>query len=160
MKKIILLGLTSILLFSCKPKQTAASTKVDNKSQVAIKGNWTLVDVSYPGSDYIKVNSFQLADSKCFEGSTWIFISNNDSGQMTLNNAACSEFSSPIKWYVNKDGQFVLKILNAGEKAKKVRDGYVLGLGARTADSFQLIDKINVGGKLTDVIYEFKRINQ
>jgi hypothetical protein len=60
---------------------------------------------------------------------------------------------------VNKDGQFILKILSAGEKAKKVRDGYILTLAAQTQDSFQLIDKINVGGKITDVVYEFKKTN-
>jgi hypothetical protein len=37
--------------------------------------NWVISSVTYPGSEVIKVNSFQLADSKCFEGSTWKFIS-------------------------------------------------------------------------------------
>ncbi|MBK9225025.1 MAG: lipocalin family protein [Flavobacterium sp.] len=159
MKKIILMSLFSLLIFSCKSK-SVTSTKVDSKSQVAIKGNWTLASVSYPGSEYIKVNSFDIADSKCFEGSNWKFISNNDSGQMELTKSGCPSFSSPIKWFVNKEGQFVLKVLSAGEKAKKVRDGYVLYLSTQTQDSFQLIDKINVGGKITDVVYEFKRINK
>lgn len=159
MKKIILMSLFSLLIFSCKSK-SVTSTKVDSKSQVAIKGNWILTSVSYPGSEYIKVNSFDIADSKCFEGSTWKFISNNDSGQMELTKPGCPSFSSPIKWFVNKEGQFVLKVLSAGEKAKKVRDGYVLNLSSQTQDSFQLIDKINVGGKITDVVYEFKRINK
>lgn len=159
MKKLIVLGVLSILFCSCKPKQTVTNTKVDNKSQVAIKGNWTLTSVAYPGSDYIKVTSFQIADSKCFEGSTWKFISNNDSGQMSLTNSNCVAFSSSIKWYVNKEGQFILKILDAGEKAKKARDGYILALAAQTQDSFQLIDKINVGGKITNVVYQFNKTN-
>jgi hypothetical protein len=68
-------------------------------------------------------------------------------------------FSSPISWFVNKDGQFVLKVLNAGEKAKKVRDGYILGVANQTETSFQLVDKINVGGKMTDVVYQFEKLN-
>ncbi|PWA03991.1 lipocalin family protein [Flavobacterium psychrotolerans] len=159
MKKIILLLALSTLIFSCKPKAAVTNNKVDNKSQVAIKGNWILSSVAYPGSEYIKVNSFQIADSKCFEGSTWKFVSNNDSGQMALTKSDCTAFTSPIKWFVNKDGQFVLKIIYAGEKAKKVRDGYVLSLAAQTQESFQLIDKINVGGKMTDVVYQFNRVN-
>ena len=91
---------------------------------MAIKGNWTITSVTYPGSDYIKVNSFQLADSKCFEGSSWKFVSVNNSGE-----------------------------------AKKVRDGYVLKLAAQTEQSFQLIDKINVGTKATDVVYQFQKVN-
>jgi hypothetical protein len=105
------------------------------------------------------VNSFQIADSKCFEGSAWKFISNNNKGTMTLTKFGCPGFSSPIRWFINKEGEFVLKILDAGEKAKKVRDGYVLSLANQSETSFQLIDKINVGGKLTDVVYHFQKAN-
>ncbi|SHI69917.1 lipocalin family protein [Flavobacterium terrae] len=148
------------LVLSCKPKQTTvASTTVDRRSQVAIKGNWTITSVSFPGSEYFKVTSFDIADSKCFEGSNWQFVSNNDSGTMEITKGNCPQFSSKIKWYVNKDQQFVLKFLDAGEKAKKERDGYILLLSNQTQESFQLIDKIDVGGKLTSVVYQFKKNN-
>ncbi len=78
---------------------------------------------------------------------------------MALTKMGCPAFSQPIKWFVNKDGQFVLKVLDAGEKAKKVRDGYVLAVANKTESSFQLIDKIDVGGKLTDVVYQFTKVN-
>lgn len=145
-----------ILLLACKTT-SVTSTKLNRNSQVDIKGNWVISSVTYPGSDYIKVNSFQIADSKCFEGSTWKFISNNNKGTMALTKTDCPAFSSPITWFVNKDGQFVLKILDAGEKAKKVRDGYVLKLESQTDASFQLVDKIVVGGKSTDVVYQFNK---
>lgn len=155
---MISVSLIAILLFACKTT-SVTSTKLDRTSQVDIKGNWTLSSVTYPGSDYIKVNSFQIADSKCFEGSAWKFISNNNKGSMGLAKTGCPTFSSPITWFVNKEGQFVLKILEAGEKAKKVRDGYVLKLENQTDASFQLIDKIDVGGKPTEVVYQFQKIN-
>lgn len=158
MKKLILLLVLSVFFVNCK-STSATETKKDRQSQVAIKGNWVITTVSYPGSEVIKVNSFGLADSKCFEGSTWKFVSNNDSGMMTLNSAACASFSSPIKWFVNKDGQFVLKVLNAGEKAKKVRDGYVLNVANQSEASFQLLDQINVGGTMTNVVYQFQKVN-
>jgi len=156
MKKIIVLATMAILLFACKTT-SVTSTKLDRPSQVAIKGNWVISSVTYPGSEYIKVNSFQIADSKCFEGSTWKFISNNNKGEMALTSMSCPAFSSPITWFVNREGQFVLKILDAGEKAKRVRDGYVLNMANQTESSFQLIDQINVGGKLTDVVYQFQK---
>ena len=74
-KNVILLFLAVVIFVGCKPKQTVTNTKLDIKSEVAIKGNWTITSVSFPGSDYIKVNSFDLADSKCFVGSNWKFIS-------------------------------------------------------------------------------------
>jgi hypothetical protein len=50
-----------------------------------------------------------------------------------------------------------LKVLSAGEKAKKVRDGYVLTVASQNETTFQLIDKINVGNKPTDVTYTFTK---
>lgn len=156
MKKLIIAVVLTLAVIGCKPKQTVTSTKLDNKSEVAIKGNWTISSVTYPGSDYIKVTSFDLADSKCFVGSTWKFISNNNKGDMALNSPSCTGFSSPITWYINKEGKFVMKIIN-DTKAKKVVDGYILTIANQTESSFQLIDKINVGGKLVDVVYQFTR---
>ena len=158
MKKAITLMIVVTLLFACKTS-SVTDKKLDRSAQVAIKGNWVISSVSYPGSEYIKVNTFQIADSKCFEGSTWNFISNNNKGNMALTKSGCLAFSSPITWFVNKNGQFILKILDAGEKAKKVRDGYILYLANQSKDTFQLIDKINVGGKMTDVVYQFQRTN-
>lgn len=158
MRKIILLSTLALMLFACKSKSVTDS-KPDIKGQAAMKGEWVLSSVTYPGSNYIKVNSFQIADSKCFEGSTWKFISNNNTGNMALTNASCTGFSSPFTWYVSKEGQFLIKILSAGEKAKKVREGYVLRVQDQRESSFQLVDKIDVGGKMTDVVYQFNKVN-
>jgi len=167
MKKSIFICLIAAMFFACKSASSTASsseattlsTKLDKSTQVALKGNWVLTNVSYPGSDYIKVNSFDLADSKCFIGSTWSFISNNNKGNMALTSPSCTGFSSPIVWSINSQGMFILKILNAGEKAKKVRDGYLLKVAGVTESSFQLIDNINVGGQVKDVVYQFQRAN-
>ncbi len=156
MKKSIILLLLAISFVGCKPKQTVTNTKLDHKSEVAIKGDWTIVSVTYPGSDYIKMTSFEIADSKCFVGSTWKFISNNNKGDMALTSAKCTAFSSPITWYINKDGNFVMKITN-GTKSKTVLDGYILTVANQTESSFQLIDKTNVGGQMVDVVYQFNK---
>lgn len=158
MKKLIMLCVFTVLLYSCK-SQSVTSTKVDNKIERTMKGNWTITSVDFTGSEYMSVNSFEIADSKCFEGSTWKFISNNNKGEMMLNNvsASCPSFGSPISWFVNKEGQFVLKILDAGLKAKKVRDGYVLNIGNMTENSFQLMDRVMIGGKSTEVVYNFQK---
>ena len=157
MKKIISICVLAVLILSCK-SNSATSTKLDSKSQVAIKGNWQISAVTYPGSDIIKVTSFDLADSKCFIGSTWKFISNNNKGNMALTSSKCTAYSTPITWFINKEGQFVLKILDES-KAKTIKSGYVLRVANQTESSFQLIDKINVAGKLTDVVYQFERLN-
>ena len=156
MKKSIALLLLTVFFIGCKPKEQVTNTRVDNKTERIIKGNWTIASVNYPGSDYIKVTSFEIADSKCFVGSNWKFVSNNNKGTMELSSATCPVFSSPITWYINKDGNFVMKILNE-TKAKKVSEGYILKVANQTESSFQLIDRVNVGGKLVDVIYQFQK---
>ena len=158
MKKIIFLTAIALVLFSCK-SASVANTQLDKAAQIAVKGDWVITSVTYPGQQYIKVNSFQIAESKCFIGSTWKFISNNNKGNMALTKADCAAFSSPITWYINKNGQFVLKVLDAGEKAKKVRDGYILNIANMGENSFQLVDKGDVEGKAIDIIYQFERAN-
>lgn len=161
--------LVVVFLFACKSSSTTtsapvksepvANTKLDKTSQVAIKGNWKISSVTYPGSNYFEVNSFQIADSKCFVGSTWNFISNNNKGSMSLTKSDCPAFSSPIVWSINKDGIFVLKIVEAGTKSKEVTQGYLLKVANQTEISFQLIDKIDVGGQSKEITYQFEKIN-
>lgn len=158
MKKILFLTAMALVLFSCK-STSATDTKLDKGAQVAMKGNWVISSVTYPGSEYIKVNSFEIADSQCFVGSTWKFVSNNNKGNMALTKYDCPVFSSPITWFVNKNGEFVLKVLDADIKAKRVREGYVLHVENQTETSFQLIDKGNVEGKTISVVYQFQRAN-
>ncbi|POY39645.1 hypothetical protein C3L50_10825 [Flavobacterium alvei] len=168
MKKAITLLMVTLFFFACKStssttsttvkSEPVANTKLDKSSQVSIKGDWTITSVTYPGSDYIKVNSFQIADSKCFVGSTWNFISNNNKGSMSLTKSDCPAFSSPIVWSINKDGVFVLKIVEAGVKSKTITQGYLLRVANQTEASFQLIDTINVGGQTKEVTYQFEKI--
>ena len=159
MKKLILvLGLLGMIV-SCKPKQQLVSTTVDRKSQVAMKGSWTLTSVTFPGSEYFKVTSFEVADAKCFEGSTWEFVSNNDTGKMALTKSGCPAYASDLKWYVTKEKQVVLKFLNEGDKARKVTSGYILALGNQTLESFQLTDVVQVGNNKAKVVYQFKKNN-
>lgn len=157
MKKVICLILVFCLAYACKSK-SVTNTKLDNKTEVALKGNWKISSVNFPGSEYIKVTSFNIADSKCLVNSEWNFISNNNKGSFSINKNGCSPYSANITWYVNKEGNMVIKILDEGIKSKNVKEGYVLKLTNVSETSFQLIDNINVGGKLTDVVYQFNKI--
>lgn len=153
MKKLLLLGV-ALFMAAC-----SSSTSVSRSTQSDIKGNWIISNVSYPGSNVIQVTSFKTADSKCFVGSTWKFISNNNKGNIDINKAGCEAFSSPIVWSITKENVFTLKIVEAGTKAKKVTEGFNLKYVPQSETSFQLVDKINVGGKITDVVYQFEKVN-
>ena len=49
MKKSALFLLLAIVFIGCKPKETITSTKLDNKTEAAIKGNWRIASVNFPG---------------------------------------------------------------------------------------------------------------
>ena len=160
MKKAVFIIVMSVFALACKPKQTVTNTKLDNKSERLIKGDWQVSSVNYVGSEVFKVTSFNIADAKCFEGSQWSFVSNNNTGEMVLNNANCIAYKSRITWFINKEGNFVIKFLNEGVKAKHTVGGYVLRVANQTENSFQLIDKASVGNNSADVVYQFDKINK
>lgn len=155
-RAILLLVFMAVVSTGCKSK-SATNTKLDYKENMALKGTWKISSVNYSNSEYIKVTSFDIADSKCFIGSEWKLVSNNNKGSFTLNNSACASYTSDITWFLNKENQFVMKVLNEN-KSKKVNQGYVLDVANITDYSFQLIDKINVSGTMTNVVYQFEKI--
>jgi hypothetical protein len=149
MKRLVSLCMLLLVLASCG--------SIDHKSQTGLKGDWTISSVTYPGSDYIKVTSFDVADSQCFVGSSWNFVANNNKGTMSVAKAACPSFSSPIVWTVTKTGDFTLKITE-GQKAKRVTEGYFLKMQNQSESSFQLVDNVVVGGKTVPVTYTFTKL--
>ncbi|WP_299064627.1 lipocalin family protein [uncultured Polaribacter sp.] len=157
MKKTVCILLFLTAMIGCK-STAVVNTKLDNKTERMLKGNFTITAVNFPGSDFLKVTSFNLGDSQCLVGSNWSFISNNNKGEMKLNNpdTSCKEYNSPITWYVNKDGKFVFKFTN-DYKAKEVLNGFILDINNLTETSFDLVDEINVGGQTKNITYTFQR---
>ena len=157
MKKTLIMLLFLTAVIGCK-STSIVNTKLDNKTERLLKGNFVITAVNFPGSDFLKVNSFDVGDSKCLLGSDWSFISNNNKGEMKLNSAdtSCKDFSAPIKWYINKSGEFVFKFIN-DYKAKEVNTGFVLTITNITETSFDLVDEINVAGQTKNITYSFQR---
>ena len=160
-KGLLILSLIVVLFaYKSSAKTIKLTSKSDRTLQSGIKGNWQITQVSYPASDYIMVNSFQIADSKCFIGSTWNFIPNSNNGILSLNKSGkCSAFSSPIVWSIDKNGNFGLKIVEADAKSKIIKQGFQLKIANKTDTSFQLVDVINIGGQDKEITYQFEKLN-
>ncbi|MGX7668147.1 lipocalin family protein [Flavobacterium pedocola] len=156
MKKLIYLIMVVAFVVGCKSNP---ATKLDMKSEVMLKGTWKISSVTYPGSEYFKVTSFNIADSQCFVGSNWKFVSNNNKGEMALDNSKCTSYGSHITWFINKEGNIVMKFLTEGVKARHTPSGYVLRVANQSENSFQLLDKVNVGGNTSNIVYQFERTN-
>lgn len=155
MKKISLI-LIALFMIGCKSTEKTVETKLNTKAQVAVKGDWQVTNVSFANSDYIKIDLFDLGNSKCFVNSTWHFISNNNKGNMKINDYSCA-YESDITWYINSNNEMVIKFLN-GTKSKKVTTGYVVQYIPINENKFQLIEQADVMNKKQDVVLTFERI--
>jgi hypothetical protein len=164
MKNFLYISLSILLFVSCStkkqivemPKKAVVQPKLDVKAETKFKGNWTLTNVTYVGQEYFKITSFQLADSKCFVGSIWNFIPNNEKGSLTISGIGCPTFTSPIVWSMSKEKMFSLKILK-DLNARDVKVGFYFLVQNQTEDAFELSDRMDIGGKLTEVVYRFEK---
>lgn len=159
MKQIILLSLFFSFLTACNTtRQTEKNLEeMDLASQKKLKGNWQISDVTFPDQQYYKIKSFQIADAKCFIGSQWNFVPNNNTGSLIINKMDCPQFSSPIVWSINKNGIFSFKFVSQGTKSKTVKQGFKLRIANLTNNSFQLVDDVNVEGTQKELTYQFQK---
>lgn len=150
MKKILLLSLTVILFVSCKATH---SISAQNK----LKGDWQVENVTYSEND-INVKAFGLISAKCFEGSVWNFVPNNQTGNLkSISNGTCSLQESDFKWYITPENQFGLKFMQDNVKAKEVLKGYLFDINMQTEDSFTLTQNVNFEGETIKIKYQFTK---
>lgn len=128
MKKVVFLFVVTALLISC------GSSKMARQAQHTFKGDWTLTDISYPGSSgFVDVILFQDVGTKCFVNSDWHFVSNNNSGTYQLYKSDCSPGKRSFRWNVQENAEngkfyFTLKPSDSGKQARKTKSGFQLEL--------------------------------
>lgn len=83
MKKLMLL-IFAIGLVGC------GSSKTVRDSKKTIKGDWTLSTITFSKTGKYNVTLFNDTSKNCFEGSTWQFVPNNNTGTYTINDLTCS----------------------------------------------------------------------
>jgi len=81
MKQLLITFLT-ISMLSCGASKTVRTSKK------VIKGTWLLNTVTYNQTGTFDVTLLNDASKECFEGSTWQFVPNNNTGTYTINNCA------------------------------------------------------------------------
>jgi len=83
MKKFLILALIAATSIACGPPKTV------QESKKVIKGYWNLDEISYNKSGTFNVTVFNDTSAECFEGSTWRFIPNNNTGRYSIENSNC-----------------------------------------------------------------------
>lgn len=145
MKKL-LLSLIIITLLSC------GGTKTVRVSKKVMKGDWTLSSINYNQPGTFKVKLLNDASKECFEGSTWQFIPNNNTGNYTVNNTNCSTgmryFIFTIQEIDESTGlyDFLLKPTNEKKKSE-TNSGFRLQLTQLSDTDMQWRQTVSIEGK-------------
>ncbi|MFV0540438.1 MAG: lipocalin family protein [Aestuariibaculum sp.] len=153
MKRILLLVLT-IGLVSC------GTSKVVRDSKKVIKGNWALNNITYSESGTFNVSLLNDVSKECFEGSTWQFIPNNNTGTYTINGSDCAVgdryFVFTIQEVDAATGlySFLLKPTDAKHKSS-TNQGFRLQLTALSDTDMQWQQTVNVEGKPFTITMNF-----
>lgn len=156
MKKLALsLGII-LMILSCGTSKTVRDSKK------VIKGEWTLSSITYSTAGKYNVTLLNDTSKDCFEGSTWQFIPNNNTGTYTINETSCStgprNFVFTIQ-EVNKETglyDFLLKPTNEKQKSE-TNQGFRLSLTSLTDTIMQWQQTVSVDGKPFIITMNFNK---
>ena len=144
MKKIILIFL-AIGIVSCGASKTVRDSKK------SIKGDWTLSTITYSKTGKYNVTLLNDTSKDCFEGSTWEFIPNNNTGTYSINESSCStgvrNFVFTIQEVNAETGlyDFLFKPTNQKNKSEN-NQGFRLKLSALSETDMQWQQTVSVDG--------------
>lgn len=144
MKRIMLLFI-AVSVLSCGTSKTVRDSKK------VIKGNWVLNDISYSASGTYNITLLNDASKDCFEGSTWSFVPNNNTGTYSIDKAGCSDgmryFNFTIQEVDPETGLYDFLLKPTNEKGKsETNQGFRLKLAALSDTNMQWQQTVNVEG--------------
>lgn len=144
MKKMLLV-LIGICLFSCGASKTVRDSKK------VIKGNWTLSYIDYSKTGTYNVTLLNDASRECFEGSTWQFIPNNNTGNYNISKPSCNSgdryFVFTIDEVDETTGLYDFLIKPTNEKGKsETNQGFRMKLTLLTETNMQWQQTVRVDG--------------
>lgn len=155
MKKL-LLAVIGLSLLSC------GASKMVQQSKKNIKGEWLLNNIAYSESGAFNVTLLKDASKECFEGSSWQFIPNNNSGTYAINSNGCEagtrNFIFTIEDVDASTGYqgFLLKPVNAKKKSE-TNEGFRLKLTQLSDMSMQWQQTVSVDGKPFNINMNFTK---
>lgn len=159
MKKLFLFTLMVAFVIACgTPKTVQESRKV-------IKGYWSLDKVTYSESGKFNIQLLSDTSKECFEGTSWRFIPNNNTGTYSINNANCPSgdryFIFDIQEMNSETGlyDFLLKPTNEKHKSE-TNAGFRLRLAQLTDTSMKWEQTVSLEGKPFTITMNFSKISE
>ncbi|MCF6350200.1 MAG: lipocalin family protein [Flavobacteriaceae bacterium] len=160
MKKIVVLTILTSFILSC------GSTKVTRESKKIIKGDWSLDTITYSESGTYNVILLNDVAKECFEGSTWHFVSNNFTGNYTINKSDCKTGSRYFRFNIQEVNaetglyDFLLKPTDEKYKSDDYNRGFRMKLTQLSNETMQWKQSLIVADKPFTIHLNFsKKIN-
>ena len=142
---------------------SCGTSKVVRDSEKDLKGNWTLNSFNYSKTGSFAVNLFNDTSTDCFEGSTWEFIPNNNSGTYEINSSDCVTGPRKFKFFIQEIDaatglyDFMLKPVNAKGKSE-TNQGYRLKLAGITETTMQWRQTVTLDGSPFTIFMNFTKL--
>lgn len=159
MKKLLLFSTAILLFVACGTPATVIQSKK------VLKGYWTLDNISYSEAGTFNVTIFNDTSKECFEGTTWRFIPNNNTGIYTVNDGNCPtgdrNFIFTVQEIDKETGlyDFLLKPTNAKGKSED-NSGFRVRLTQLTESSMQWQQTVMLDGKPFNINMNFSKITE
>ena len=156
MKNTIVLILT-ITFLSCGASKTVRDSKK------VIKGNWALNSINYSEGGTYNVNLLNDVSKECFEGSTWQFIPNNNTGIYNISESACNSGERNFIFTIQEVDEvtglydFLLKPTDVKGKSE-TNKGFRLKLAAISDTAMQWQQTVNVEGQPFTISMNFTKL--
>jgi len=156
--KHLLLSSFLIIFLSC------GASKTVRLSKKVIKGDWFLQNISYNQSGTFNVNLLSDTSKECFEGSTWQFIPNNNTGTYEITNGNCATgkryFIFTIQEIDETTGlyDFLLKPTNEKKKSETNNSGFRLKLSQLSDTNMQWQQTVSLDGKPFTISMNFSKL--
>ncbi|WP_029033029.1 lipocalin family protein [Salinimicrobium terrae] len=158
MKKVGFLILSVFFLVSC------GSSRVENDARATINGDWQLTDITYPGNDQnVQVSLLNDVPARCLEGSTWNFISNNNTGSFVNSGINCDSETEFFIWSIDGSNaamgnyDLMFKPTNADHKSETGNQGYRINLTQLSGDQMTWEQTVSFEGKPFTIRMNFNK---
>lgn len=139
---------------------SCGSSKTVRVSKKVIKGDWTLSSITYNQAGTYNTVLLNDASKACFEGSTWKFVPNNNTGIYTINDESCSTgeryFVFTIQEVDAETGLYDFLLKPTNEKYKSdTNQGFRLKLSALYDTDMVWQQTVNVAGSILTINMNF-----
>jgi len=136
----------AIVILSCGTSKTVRTSKK------VIKGDWILNAITYDQTGTFNVSLLDDVSKTCFEGSSWQFIPNNNTGVYSIDKSSCNagerHFIFTIQEIDEATGLYDFLLKPTDEKGKsETNKGYRLKLASLSDTSMVWQQTVSVDGK-------------